>query len=175
MAVRSLVLAAGLLVAGEARGQWYEFGGNGRLDPFLGVAVAYRLGPIDRGSRVGVQLEGAFEWALLDDGAIAPTPHVRVGAHVGWTHPRWYTGLLAEAGASVSSGADGGYLHLVGVLAGGGLGLASDGFAGPVVAGRVVGPFSTVGLAADRVEGAWASPRFTIGPEHNLNCCATEL
>lgn len=177
MTYRSAIgVVLALLVAPSARAaEFWEFNGDGRLDPFVGVGIVVRLGPLDRGVRVGLQLEGAFEWAYVDDtGMVRPTPLLRVGAHLGWTHPRTYSEVTGQAGLAASAGSDGGYVHLVGAMAGGGVGLASDGFAGPVVAGRVVAPFSTVSVAADRWKGAWTVPRLVVGPEYNLYCCTVE-
>jgi len=142
----------------------------------LGIGLVVNLGPLADCARFGVAAEGVAEWVWLDRPYYHPTgsqlsPALRASIQMGWTHPLVFSGLAVQAGGVYADGFDGGYQHWVGLLGGGGLGMATDGFAGPFVTGTVPLPWSQVRFEAGRWRGDWHAPRLSAGPQLMANCC----
>ncbi len=69
---------------------------------------------------------------------------------------------------------DRGYLPLVGLSAGGGLSLATDGTFGPVVQAELYGPIVGARLGTTFTDGSWRAPRLGVGAAWDFLCCSDE-
>ena len=92
--------------------------------------------------------DAEYQWFWAEvpyyhDGPVdLPAPGITLAAHVGWTHPVVWSEVTADdrAAAGRLQVFDGGYQKLFGAQVGGGLGMATDGAAGAVLVGTVLGP-----------------------------------
>lgn len=148
-----------------------------RANLALGLSAIVTLGPRGDRARFGAGIDGSTQWiwhegAYWHEGPPLPSPLLEAALHVGWTHPVSFIELTAGAGGVMPSiVSDGGFIPAIGGTAGGGLGFATDGWAGAVVQGLVIAPFSQA-----RIEGApsadgWTGQRLAIGPMLAPNCC----
>jgi hypothetical protein len=138
---------------------------------FFGLSLVAGLG----GERVrwGASADAAAQWfGESPSSPLGPTGTLE--AHVGFAGPALFSEVAAGAGGLVQAGDfDGGYQTLIGARAAVGLGLSTDGAAGPLVLGGVQLPYFD-----GRVEQWWAGdrfapPRLSAGVSVNTECCFT--
>lgn len=148
----------------------------------LGLNLVVNLGPVEDRARVGVAVDGEYQrfWAdvpYYHDGPVRrPAPELTLAAHVGWTHPVVWSEVSAVAGPMQPLVvADGGFLPLIGAQGGAGLQIATDGSAGPMLVGTVLGPMLEGRIEATRWRSRWHAPRLLVGPTLSLTCCTTLL
>lgn len=144
----------------------------------VGANVVLALGPSDDRSRVGFAVDGQYQrfwadspyWAAGD--VREPAPLITAAAHVGWNHPVVWSEVTLVAGPMLPAEVgDGGFRPLVGALAGAGLQMGTDGSAGPVLVGSVVGPYVEARVESVVWRG-WHAPRAMLGPQLSLTCCS---
>jgi hypothetical protein len=160
---RGILLAAALVVSPPAYAASPTAGGYGT------VSLVVNLGPVPDRARLGVALEGGaqlfwHERPYYSDVANHLAPLATVSAHLAWTRP------VTSAQVAVLGGAmyplvvgDGGFIPLFGVQAGAGLGLATDGAAGLVLVGQLVGPYSEVRFDTVLWRKQLHAPRISAG------------
>jgi hypothetical protein len=142
------------------------------------VSLIVALGPASDRSRLGVGLDVGRQWFWHEgpyyydvDDHIAPL--ATVALNVAWTRPFVGAAVTALGGALYPwRVGDGGFQPLAGAQVGAGVGLSTDGSAGPVFAGEVLGPWSDVRFDVSRSQGAWHAPRLSLGLDAELNCCS---
>jgi hypothetical protein len=144
----------------------------------VGVNVVVALGAADDRSRMGLAVDGQYQrfWAdspYWTEGSVSkPAPLITAAAHVGWNHPVvWAEATLVAGPMLPFEVGDGGFRPLLGAQGGAGLQLATDGSAGPVLVGAVVGPFVEARVESVVWHG-WHAPRLMIGPTLSLSCCS---
>lgn len=173
--MRRLCILAALAAPTAARAAFWDQ--PARLGITGGVSVIVALGADPDRSRVGFGLDAGYQrfWqdgAYYRDGPLVVAPLVTVAAHVGWTKPFVFAEVTAAAGPMYPLFvADGGFMPLIGAQVGAGLGISTDGWAGPVFVGGVLAPFVEARVEASRRDGAWYAPRLAVGPTLPLNCC----
>ncbi len=143
-----------------------------------GASVVVALGADPDRARVGFGLDAGYQWFWHggSDGPLVPGPLGTVAVHAGWTKPYLFAEVTAVAGAMYPAlVADGGFVQAIGAQAGGGLGIATDGWAGPVLVGALLGPLVEARIEAARRDADWHAPRLAIGASLPLNCCSYEL
>lgn len=177
-AARLALVAAWASAPARADAAFWEH--NRRVGVSLGVSLTVRVGPPDDRARFGAAVDGGYQWFWqdrpYDHPGLEPTlaPILAANARLGWQHPFTWAEITASAGAEYPLAVfDGGWIPAVGALAGGGLAVSSDGFAGPVAVGTLRGPLSTVRLEAGVRDGGWHAPRASVGPDLPLYCCYT--
>lgn len=150
-----------------------------RLGLGLGLDLVVHLGPLDDKKRFGVAADGWAERTWLDrpywrdTSGPQPTPAIRAEAQMGWSPPHGFSNLSLQVGGQLASGADGGYLTLGGFYGGAGLGMSTDGVAGPMLLTMAAAPLVAARLDTTRWQGAWGAPRLSVGPNVPMNCCGT--
>jgi len=151
---------------------------NPRAALIVGLDLLVHLGPADDHGRFGAAIDGGYLQIWHDspyytDGfRLEPSPAWQAMATVGWRPGLVRTELTAQVGGLYPMlVADGGYVPGVAAMAGGGIGMATDGFAGVLATGTVLGPLSGARLAASRWNGGWQAPRLTAGLQLPVNCC----
>jgi hypothetical protein len=144
----------------------------------VGLDLLVHLGPADDHGRFGVAIDGGIQqiWHdrpyYADDFRLEPTPVWQAMATVGWRPRLVRTELTAQVGGLYPMlVADGGYVPGVAAMVGGGVGMATDGFAGLLATGSVLGPLTGARLAASRWQGGWQAPRLTAGVQLPVTCC----
>ncbi len=190
--MKALFITVGVCcVASDAHAQpsWQR-----NLSPgaFLGISLLGSLGPAADRSRFGVAVDATAEaiWhrsSYLDAVQNHVTPVARTSAQFGWiparppapapgsepTTPVFFNQLTVQGGAMYPAHvADGGYIHGAGLLGGLGLGMATDGSAGPIVTGTALAPLFQARIEATRWQERWHAPRLSIGPQLPMNCCS---
>lgn len=142
-----------------------------------GVSVLFALGDHPDRARVGFGLDAGYQrfWQDLPYYSDTPrvvAPLVTVAAHAGWSKPFTFAELTASAGPMYPLVvADGGFIPEIGAQVGIGLGMSTDGWAGPLGLATVVGPWSEARVETGRADGAWHAPQVAIGPSVELGCC----
>lgn len=143
-----------------------------------GVSLVVNLGPAADRARFGVGLDVGRQWFWHEGPYRSDVPNhlaplATVALHVLWTRPVTSASLTAMGGPLYPwQVGDGGFRPLLGAQVGGGLGLSTDGAAGPVLAAEVLGPWTDARLDVTRAAGAWRSPHLSLGLNAELNCCS---
>jgi hypothetical protein len=144
--------------------------------------VVVNLGRIEDRARVGAAVDAGWSWFWAElpyyhDGPVdLPAPEITLAVHAGWTHPVVWSEVTAVAGPLQPLQVfDGGYLRLIEAQAGVGLGMATDGAAGPLLVGALHVPSVEGRVEATRWGGGWHAPRLLVGPHLSLDCCSTLL
>ena len=149
-----------------------------RVGITVGASLVVALGKHPDRARYGFGLDAGYQRFWQDGPYYSNTPYrvaplATIAAHVGWTKPFAFAEVTAVAGPMYPTlVADGGFIPLVGGQIGIGLGLATDGWAGPIWVGTVVGPWVEARVEASRWKGAWHAPILALGPALEINCCA---
>jgi hypothetical protein len=144
---------------------------------YAGAHAVVALGPVDSGSRWGFGLDGGLQrfWHEGPYRSDVPDhlgPLLSATARLGWLRRAAYAELIASGGAMYPlQVGDSGFLPAAGLQAGLGLGLSSDGSAGPIVSANLLAPYTEARLQVMRWGGGWHSPRLSFGPMLELNCC----
>jgi hypothetical protein len=172
-------LATGLLLAAAVlAGPRAEAAGNDGY--VVGLALAVNLGPHPDRARVGVAIDAGWQrfwhetpWGYPGELPMRVGPIASATAQAGWTRPVAWAQVTAAGGALYPLVvADGGFIPAIGGQVGAGLGLATDGFAGPVLTGQILGPHLGARFDVGRWRGAWHAPRVSAGLEVEANCCS---
>lgn len=144
----------------------------------LGVSLVVNLGPAGERSRFGVAVDGGYqrfwhEGPYYYDVANHPSPLFTAAIRVGWTHPVVFAEVTGAGGViQPSVVGDAGFQPLFGGQVGAGLGLATDGWAGPVLFGTILGPWIETRLEAELGKEGLHTGRGSIGVYREMNCCA---
>lgn len=141
---------------------------------YITVGVAVNLGPVPDRARVGFALEGGAQlfWPSFSDVGYHVGPLTTAAAHLAWTRPVTSAQLVVSAGPMyplvVGSG---GFIPLLGAQIGAGVGLATDGAAGPVFVAQVVAPFTELRFDTVLWRKELHAPRLSAGFSLE-NCCS---
>jgi len=168
-------LAALLLWAPGAQAGLLDVNPKGGIT--AGVHLVVALGPVDDGGRVGVGVDAGLqrfwhEGPYRSDLSYHLAPLATATARMAWVRRAAHIELIASAGALYPlMVGDGGFMPLAGLQAGAGLGLSSDGSAGPIVSANLLAPYAEARVQAMRWDGGWHAPRLSVGPMLELNCC----
>lgn len=168
---RGILLAAALVASPPASAASPTQGG------YATVSLLVNLGPVPDRARLGVALEGGaqlfwHERPYYSEVANHVAPLGTVSAHVAWTRPVTSAQLVVLGGPMYPLVvADGGFVPLFGVQAGVGLGLATDGAAGLVLVGQLVGPYSEIRFDTVLWRTRLHAPRISAGLSLEA-CCA---
>lgn len=143
----------------------------------VGASVIVRLDTDEDRGVFGLGLDGTFE-NIWQDGAYGgsgrsqATPVVRTSVQLGWHPPFTFAQITAQGGIMVPlEVGDGGYVHGAGLIGGVGLGMSTDGSAGPLVTTTMLVPLGQARIEATRWRGDWHASRLSIGPQLPMNCC----
>ena len=171
-----LVLVWGLATAQSAQAEpfWKSRRSTGYT---LGISLVANLGPAEDRKRFGVAADAQAEWFWHNSREpIHPAPLAVAGVQVGWTAPFGHSQVYAQLGPMLPAVvADGGFLPGLGMLVGGGLGMSSDGSAGPLLTASAVAPWLQGRFDVSRWQQDWHAPRLSVGPSLQMACCTTVL
>ena len=172
------VAAACLVSSAQAHAGFWER--DTKVGLAVGVDLVVNLDSAGDGNRVGAAVLAQYRHFWQDSPYWSDTPNqlapVVIGeARLGWTHPTVFVEVTGSAGPLYPlEVGDGGFRPLFGAHAGAGLGMATDGSAGPVLAAGVLAPFTEVRFEVTHWQG-WHAPRVGLGPRMTLNCCSYYL
>jgi hypothetical protein len=171
----SALLVAGSLCPAAQAGPWDA---PARVGYSAGLHAVVALGPVEDGGRWGFGLDAGIqrfwhEGPYRSDVPDHVGPLLDATARLGWLRHAAYVELIASAGAMYPlMVGDGGFLPAAGLQAGLGLGLSSDGSAGPILSANLLAPYTEARVQVMRWDAGWHKPRLSFGPMLELNCCS---
>lgn len=143
----------------------------------VAASLVVNLGRVEDRKRLGAAIDASYQrfwhespyWSGPER---HPGPLATAAMRIGWTHPVVFAQATGAGGViQPARVGDSGFQPLIGAQLGVGLGISTDGWAGPLSFLSVLGPSLEGRLESgfDR-QGAHA-PRVTAGLVHSLNCC----